>query len=81
MRMAWRMRLFTVAFFGGVPMSAVLGGEKNGLTVMFGWFACFAILQFFVFRCPHCGRLAIFTPRGAATPFVGDRCRQCGQPY
>ena len=49
--------------------------------IVFVWFGVFAIAQFRLFRCPHCGKLAIFTPSGWSTPFVGDKCRYCGREY
>ena len=81
MRMKTRMGLFIVGFFSGVPISLILAGEKNTMFVMIPWFIVFATLQFFVFRCPHCRKLAIFTPSGMATPFVGLTCKHCNQEY
>lgn len=85
MRMKTRIRLFVISYFSGVmlwaPLLDQIGWNKYLTPFFVCWFMFFAILQFFVFKCPHCGKLAIFTPRWMATPFVGDNCRYCGAEY
>ena len=49
--------------------------------LVFGWFLIFAIGQFFVFRCPHCHKLAMFGPYHRYHPTIGSRCRHCGKDY
>ncbi len=75
------MMLFAVGFFAGVPLSVRLGGDARFIEILGPWFLIFAILQFIVFRCPHCRKLAIITKQGVATPFVGNHCRYCGGEY
>jgi endogenous inhibitor of DNA gyrase (YacG/DUF329 family) len=49
--------------------------------VGFGWFFVVVVSQFFILRCPHCKKPAVITPQGWRTPWVGTRCRYCGEPY
>jgi hypothetical protein len=65
------MGLFTVGFFSGALIALILAGETKAMYVIIPWFIAFVTLEFFVFRCPHCRKLAIFTPSGMMTPFVG----------
>ena len=81
MRMKTRNALFIVCFFSGVPISLILAGEENAVFVMILWFFAFATLEFFVFRCPYCRKLASRTPSGMVTPFVGLTCRHCHREY
>ena len=85
MRMASRMLLFIAVFLSGLPIAAFLAdrlhSERVMVYVLIPWFVTFALLQFVLFRCPHCRKLAIITPGGLASPFVGGRCRYCGQDY
>ena len=78
------MIAFTAAMFGGVfiPFFFV-ENEKDALVFLVPWVIVFLIAQLFVFRCPHCRKLAIFPPTGgaAATPFVGSVCRHCHKEY
>jgi hypothetical protein len=85
MRMLTKARLFFgVYMLGGL---AVLGASLEyfsqgvALTLVLGWFVVFGVLQFLVFRCGHCGRLAIKTPSGAYVPWVGTHCQYCRQEY
>ena len=81
MTMRKRMWLFAVAFFGtGLAMLA-FATEFQMSWLLLPWFALFAVAQFVVFRCPHCSKVAVFTPSGMATPFVGAQCRYCGKEY
>ena len=81
MVMRKRMWLFAAAFFGtGLPILA-LAVEYQMIWVFLLWFVVFGVAQFVVFRCPHCSKLAVFTPSGMATPFVGAQCRYCGKVY
>ena len=34
-----------------------------------------------ILRCPHCGKDAATLPNGVGWPWVGDKCRHCGQSY
>ena len=45
------------------------------------WFLVFAIGQFFVLRCPHCHRSAMFGPYKQYRPLIGSRCPHCGRDY
>jgi hypothetical protein len=81
MAMRKRMWLFSAAFFGtGLPILA-LAVEYQMIWVLLLWFVLFGVVQFVVFRCPHCGKVAVFTPSGMATPMVGGQCRYCGKEY
>ena len=92
MRMQWRVVVFSVIFLvGGLAVPLLIGnalGSDLAVWVTFLiWFATFATLQFVLFRCPHCRKVAIVTPAKGAlqwrwgTPFVGRRCRYCGGEY
>lgn len=66
MAMRKRMWLFAVALFGtGLPLLA-LAVEYNIIWVFLLWFIVFGTTQFIVFRCPHCNKVAVFTPSGMA---------------
>jgi hypothetical protein len=81
MAMKWRMVFFMFAFFGtGLPVG-VFAVDYGPFYISFAWFAVFAVAQFYIFRCPHCGKVAIITPDGIASPFVGTSCRYCGKEY
>jgi hypothetical protein len=81
MTMKWRMIVFMFAFFGtGLPV-IVFAVEYGPLFIVFAWFAVFAVAQFYIFRCPHCGKVAIIAPDFIASPFVGTSCRYCGKEY
>jgi len=81
MAMRKRMWLFSAAFFGtGLPILAH-GVKYQMIWLPLLWFVLFAVAQFVVFRCPHCSKVAVFTPSGMATPFVGTQCRYCGKEY
>jgi hypothetical protein len=79
--------LFYTAFFGGFflsPKIAAVAGisyRRGKAALVFGWFFVFAVSQFLVLRCPHCKKPASITPEGGSTPWVGTRCRHCGEPY
>ena len=88
MRMKNRMYFFVVAmfggFFGGVfTMRLIFENDKSVVYFIVPWIILFLVLQFIVFRCPHCRKLAIFPPTGgaAATPFVGLECKHCRREY
>jgi hypothetical protein len=82
MRMKARMWLYAILFLFGGVLVGVIGVEVLDTTIpMIVWFFVFAAAQFLIFRCPHCRKLATITERGAATPFVGDRCRYCAKEY
>ena len=42
MHMKNRMILFIIAFFSGVPIALIFGGEDHAISIMFGWFIFFA---------------------------------------
>ncbi|MFQ5684789.1 MAG: hypothetical protein ACE5HC_16160 [Candidatus Binatia bacterium] len=82
MRMKARMWLYTIVFlFGGVFVGAMGFEVFDTIVPMIVWFLVFAAMQFLIFRCPHCRKLATITQRWAASPFVGDRCRYCKREY
>jgi hypothetical protein len=90
MKMKVKMRLFMLSFFGGALLLGtycMLLLERESITdnqfilSALIWFVCFASTQFFIFRCPTCKKLAIFTRRGGAMLFVGNECRYCGKAY
>ena len=81
MAMRKRMWLLSSAFFGtGLPILA-LAVEYQIIWLLLHWFVLFGVAQFVVFRCPHCSKVAVFTPSGMATPFVNAQCRYCGKEY
>ena len=45
------------------------------------WFAAFAGAQFWMFRCPHCGKLAKHRHWGRRSLLVGDSCAYCQRDY
>jgi hypothetical protein len=55
-------------------------GEYEPILVV-SWFLLFAVGQFFVFRCPHCHRSAMFGPYRQYRPFIGSQCAHCGKDY
>ncbi len=81
MRMSSRMILFALVFLGGAPFVFDLQSSTGVEWLGFAWFVAFAALQFLIFRCPHCRKVAVLTPSGWASPFVGTRCRYCGKDY
>ena len=77
-----RMRVFIATLMGGVvlvSLGAVLAlySLEAAVAAMAVWSLPFIILQFLVFRCPHCRKLATITASWGSTPFVGDECRYC----
>ena len=86
-RLKHRAAAFYVTFLVGLiiaaPIAAWLTGESRGTLAILAviWFAMFAAAQFILLNCPHCGRSAIITPSGMATPLVGNVCRHCGKEY
>lgn len=82
MRMKARMWFYAILFlFGGVLVGAIGLEVLDSIIPMIVWFFVFAAAQFLIFRCPHYRKLATSTHRGAATPFLGDRCRYCQREY
>jgi hypothetical protein len=79
--MASRMTLSAITFLGGAPFVFRLQDATGLEWLGFAWFAVFAALHFLIFRCPNCRKIAVFTPGGWASPFVGSRCRYCGKDY
>jgi hypothetical protein len=74
---------YGIYFFGWwipIAIATWLFGENGGLLATIGltWFFVFAVLQFILFNCPHCGRCAIVT---SWPLFVGDFCGYCGTKY
>jgi hypothetical protein len=79
-----KVAAFASVYLGGGLLLMVVAssrGMKVFSVAIFGWFLVFGLAQFWLFRCPWCKKLAILTPRRAATPFVGSACRYCGQEY
>lgn len=87
MRMKQKALLFylvsLVAFFAALAAVVAVYGERSTsvLVLALAWVGIVGVLQFLWLRCPHCHRFAIHKPSGGATPFVGDRCRYCGESY
>ena len=71
------------SLFAVVILGAITLGDRSSLLVVAAltWFGVVGVLQFVYLKCPHCGHVAIITPRGVATPFVGEKCRYCGKEY
>ena len=79
-----RVAIVAVAFLAGLPLVTwILGPLSNEAEVVLAlvWFLLFAVGQFWLFRCPHCGKLAVIRPSGVATPFVGSTCAYCHREY
>ena len=68
MRMRTKARLFCGVYMlgGWLFWGRVLSTFRRvwPFTLVLGWFVVFGVLQFLVFRCGHCGRLAIKNPIG-----------------
>jgi hypothetical protein len=85
MRLQIRFIIFGALFlFGFLGLTLLL--QSTGLgdyePVLFvSWFLLFAVAQFFVFRCPHCHRSAMFGPYRQYRSFLGSRCPHCGKDY
>ena len=79
------MILFCSISFGGfliIPLIAMTFlSEEQAIKIALFWVIPFFIIQFLIFNCPYCGKSAIFTPKGIATPFVGSKCRFCDKEY
>lgn len=82
-RMRRRLLLFVLTFVAFPMAGAALGllETRVGVPLLLTWFLVFALAQLVIFRCPHCKNVAILTPGGLASPFVGTRCRYCGREY
>ena len=70
-----------IFLFGFLILIPFIAHHDYSAHFVFGWGAIFAILQFVVFRCPHCHKLAMFGPYRSYHPMVGTRCRHCGKDY
>jgi hypothetical protein len=85
MRVEKKGLLFLAAYVvGGVTVAATTSQFMSGAAwaaVFFGWFAVFGVAQFFVVRCPHCGKSPFITPSGFSTPLAGKKCRYCHRDY
>jgi len=88
MKLKFKALLFYAAFFGGfmllpklAAVAGIISGRGEEFAVGFGWFFVVVVSQFFILRCPHCKKPAVITPQGWRTPWVGTRCRYCGEPY
>lgn len=88
MRMRTKATLFYMAATAvplgvAVPLFIVLPASGKGLALIpFLVIAmCFNVAGLAVLVCPHCKSLAIRTPRGTWTPWVGSKCRYCHKPY
>lgn len=85
MKLQKKMNLFIIIFFAGffvIPVTVFyLLSEDAALVVAISWALTAAFLQFVLFKCPHCGKLAILAPSGVFIPFVGKKCRYCNKDY
>ncbi len=87
MDMQTKVYVYAGAFFGSFLVAHVVA-ELSHTRLPF-WvdvliFVVFALMQFVVLVCPHCGKCAVVSGKGArafGTPFVGDRCERCGKPF
>jgi hypothetical protein len=76
-----RFWIFAAVFLlGFIAIGPQLPSDYEGAFFV-AWFLVFAIGQFFVFRCPHCHRSAIFGPYKRYRPFIGSHCPHCGKTY
>jgi uncharacterized protein (DUF983 family) len=75
------MVLLIFGLFSGLPVAYLLGRDTYANLILISWAIFFAILQFLIFKCPYCGKLAIFSGKWTTTPFVGNNCRYCGKEY
>jgi hypothetical protein len=81
--MQQRMVAFVLAYFAGFCLIGTVALDANGHLMAWPpllWFLLCAVLQFFLFRCPHCRALAFYRG-GWSTPFVGRQCEKCGKDY
>jgi hypothetical protein len=88
MRMRSKVWMFSIFYFCGLPLIVAVSHfgrspdeGKSFLPLLGAWFVIFATLQFAVFRCPHCRKVAVIRPGGWVSPFVGSTCRYCHQAY
>jgi len=85
MRLATKTAIFCKTYvLGGLlvgGLALALLPEGFGISLLLLWLLGFGVVQFALLRCPHCGKLAIKTPRGAYVPWTGTRCRYCGGVY
>ena len=83
MRMDAKVALFGAIYvFGGLAVGIASIETGFGPAPFFAWFAVFGVSQFFILRCPHCGKSATRL-RGSSihVPWAGSACRHCGKPY
>jgi hypothetical protein len=79
-----RSYLSYLIYLGGGLLLLLHDGGAHGSAwagVLILWFLTFTVAQFWLLKCPHCAKLAIFRPSGWASPWVGSRCRYCGKKY
>lgn len=84
MTMQTRVALFVICMFGiWLPVTSWTMNHypEHATYVHSGMFLFFAVAQLIVFRCPHCGRNALFQRFFIYSPMVGEKCRHCGQEY
>ena len=87
MRMQAKVYTWSAVFlFGFIPLAFLIDRLLPGhfaYVQVAGllWFLVFGVGQFFLFRCPHCGRLSTIRPSGIASPSVGAACAYCRKEY
>lgn len=85
MTLQTRAVLLGTVYLGGFLILAVSLGDtvlrEYESHIFLSWFLLFAVGQFFVFRCPHCHRFAMFGPYHTYHPTLGRKCRHCGKDY
>ena len=80
MRALVLMGTFLVGGLVGVSIGSALVSMREVLPFVLLWFAVFGVLQFFLLRCPSCGKPSFVSPKGwSALP--GTSCRYCRKPY
>lgn len=69
-------------FLGSIALTASLGRTfaEAGMVGLL-WVAICGLAGVGWLQCPHCRQLALISGNGWATPFVGARCRRCGEKW
>jgi hypothetical protein len=86
MRMSAKVTLYALivagGFFGAIALTTSLGrtADEAGMAGLL-WAAICGLAGMSWLRCPHCRLPALITATGWAIPFVGARCRRCGEKW
>ncbi|HEV7706182.1 MAG TPA: hypothetical protein VGO46_17925 [Gemmatimonadaceae bacterium] len=82
MKMQRRLQLASIAFLvGGGVLVALTFNRGFLIPVVIAWTSLFAIGQFWLFRCPNCGKLASARSKKGEKAWAEDQCRYCGAAY